>query len=99
MPASFDVRSFLHAGENILAVGVSYDGGPGGISRGVRLEYQYPPVLPHWRRSVFNGLAQVIVQSADEAGPLKLTATAEGLAPASLVIQSKASVPGPQPRL
>jgi len=35
------------------------------------------------QRSVFNGLAEVIVQSATEAGPIKLTATSSGLVPTS----------------
>ncbi|QBE61690.1 beta-galactosidase GalA [Pseudoduganella lutea] len=37
-----------------------------------------------WRRSLFNGWAQVIVQSTGEAGTGTLTATAQGLAPTSL---------------
>ena len=38
------------------------------------------------RRSLFNGLAQVIVQSAEESGEVTLTATVEGLEPAVLKI-------------
>ena len=34
-------------------------------------------------RSAFNGLAQVIVQATKDAGKIKLTATADGLAPAT----------------
>ena len=41
------------------------------------------PAAP-WRRRVFNGWAQVIVQSTGEAGEGALTATAAGLAPATL---------------
>ncbi|HVU24118.1 MAG TPA: beta-galactosidase GalA [Opitutus sp.] len=37
-----------------------------------------------WRRSTFNGLAQVIVQSTGEPGPITLEATSPGLAPARL---------------
>jgi len=43
-------------------------------------------VIADWKRSVFNGLAQIIVQSRKEAGELKLTARAEGLAPATLTV-------------
>ena len=57
MPAVFDVKPFLHPGENTIAVGVSNDGGPGGITDGVNLEYRDKPVQPHWQRSVFNGCA------------------------------------------
>lgn len=41
-------------------------------------------------RSLFNGYAQVIVQSTHAAGPLKLTAQADGLAPAEAVVETQA---------
>lgn len=47
------------------------------------------------RRSLFNGLAQVIVQSARDVGEIKLTATAEGLAPGMVVIKAQPCVPRP----
>ena len=37
-----------------------------------------------WSRSLFNGLAQIIVQSTRDAGEIKLTATADGLKPATV---------------
>jgi beta-galactosidase len=40
-------------------------------------------------RSTFNGLAQVIVQSTHTAGKIKLTATADGLVPATANIQTQ----------
>jgi beta-galactosidase len=90
MPAVFDVKPFLHPGENTIAVGVVNKGGPGGISSGVTLEYRDKPITPHWQRSVFNGLAQVLVQSARQSGEIKLTATAEGLSSANGIIESTA---------
>jgi hypothetical protein len=69
--------------------------GEGGINKGVALVIQEKPVLANWKRSVFNGLAQVIVQSAKEAGELKLTARAEGLAPATLTLPAEACAPLP----
>jgi beta-galactosidase len=42
-----------------------------------------------WNRKLFNGLAQVMVQSTSEAGEITLTATSPGLKPAVLKIQSK----------
>jgi beta-galactosidase len=42
-----------------------------------------------WQRSVFNGLAQIIVQSTPDAGEIDLTATADGLTSASTAIKSK----------
>ena len=44
---------------------------------------------PQWRRSVFNGLAQVIVQSTAEAGEIKLTAASSGLTSAVTEIVSR----------
>jgi beta-galactosidase len=38
---------------------------------------------------LFNGLAQVIVQSTKDAGEIKLTATADGLAPATSAVQTQ----------
>jgi beta-galactosidase len=45
------------------------------------------PAAP-WRRSVFNGYAQVLVQSDRTPGTITLTATAPGLAPANLVLRT-----------
>jgi beta-galactosidase len=41
---------------------------------------------PQWKRSVFNGLAQVIVQSTAQAGEIELTAASPGLAPGKVNI-------------
>jgi beta-galactosidase len=40
------------------------------------------------RRTLFNGLAQVIVQSMDVAAPITLTARSPGLVPATIVIEA-----------
>ena len=48
-----------------------------------------------WQRSVFNGLAQIIVQSSKISGEITLTATADGLQPATIYIQSQPSTPRP----
>lgn len=40
-----------------------------------------------WKRKLFNGLAQVIVQTENIKGEVKLTATAEGLPPSTITIQ------------
>ena len=42
-----------------------------------------------WSRSLFNGLAQVIVQSARNAGEIQLTANAAGLQPATSVVTTQ----------
>jgi len=50
---------------------------------------------PQWSRSLFNGLAQIIVQSTRDTGEFKLTATADGLAPATAVEQTLPCTPLP----
>ena len=45
------------------------------------------PAAP-WQRRVFNGWAQVIVQSTGQAGDASLTARAPGLAPATIRLQT-----------
>lgn len=47
------------------------------------------------RHSMFNGLAQVIIQTDDKAGEIKLTATANGLKPCTLTIPVKQVVQEP----
>jgi beta-galactosidase len=44
---------------------------------------------PQWKRSVFNGLAQVIIQSLKKPGELVLKATAEGLQQSVIKIQTE----------
>jgi beta-galactosidase len=92
----FDIKPLLRAGENIIAVAVANRYGPGGINLGVTLETRQNPAPPQWRRSVFNGLAQLIVQSTKQSGEIKLRAAADGLSPTTLTLESKACVLRPQ---
>lgn len=46
------------------------------------------PAAP-WSRSVFNGLAQVIIQSTGEPGEIELSASSEGVASARLAIPAR----------
>jgi beta-galactosidase len=55
----------------------------------VTVEFVAASPAPAWQRSVFNGLAQVIVQSKQTPGEIQLTASADGLSPATVTIQSK----------
>jgi beta-galactosidase len=89
------IKNNLHAGDNVIAVGVNNASGGGGLTLGVNVELVGQPVAPAWSRSVFNGLAQVIVQATKDAGEIKLTASAEGLKPMTVSIQSAASTPRP----
>jgi beta-galactosidase len=53
-----------------------------------------PGVLP-WSRSLFNGLAQIIVQSTKDAGEIKLTATADTLTSSSATVKTQPCTPRP----
>jgi beta-galactosidase len=50
----------------------------------IQLTFSAPP----WKRKLFNGLAQVIVQSTENKGEITLTATSPGLKEYNLKIQS-----------
>jgi len=93
---SFNVGKFLHAGDNFIAVAVHNGDGPGGINKGVSLSFPSKADVVNWKRSVFNGLAQVIVQSGTEPGQIRLTAHAGGLAGNTVVIEVKGHSPRPQ---
>ncbi len=92
---AYDIKPFLHEGDNVIAVGVQNVASGGGLGYGVDIQTSDNPVAPAWSRSVFNGLAQVIVQSTKEPGEIKLTATADGLKPVTASIQARACTPRP----
>jgi beta-galactosidase len=48
---------------------------------------------PPARRSLFNGLAQVIVQSTREPGEIRLTAGSDGLPPAEAIVTARPATP------
>jgi len=83
----FDAKKFLHAGDNIIAVGVYNGVAQGGLNPNVNVQIVGHATAAPWSRSLFNGLAQIIVQSTKAAGEIKLKATADGLAPAAAVVQ------------
>jgi beta-galactosidase len=95
VPPVFDVKSFLRPGENSVAVAVANWNAGGGISKGVTLQFADKSVAPEWQRSVFNGLAQILVQSTREPGEIKLTASADALSPASVTVPSQPCAPRP----
>lgn len=64
----FKTEGLLKNGENTIAVVVRNNAGEGGFSKGASLSGMTMPAA--WSRSLFNGCAQVIVQST---GPGKIT--------------------------
>ena len=93
--SSYDVKTLLHPGENMIAVTVANYGSSAGLNKGVCLRVPEAPPPVEWGRSVFNGLAQIIVQSSKEAGAIKLTARSAGLQPATILLQAKTAAPRP----
>ncbi len=85
----FDVKKFIHAGDNVIAVGVNNGVGSGGLNPNVTAKMIGRTSAAPWARSLFNGLAQVIVQSTKDAGEFKLTANAEGLVLATASVQTQ----------
>jgi len=92
----FDIGKFLHAGDNVIAVGVNNGYGQGGLNPNVSVQIIGHASVPPWSRSLFNGLAQVIVRSTPDAGEFKLTAAADGLEPATTAVQTEPCIPRPR---
>lgn len=86
----FDIKKFIHAGDNVIAVGVNNVVGQGGLNPNVTVKAIGQSGVPPWSRSLFNGLAQIIVQSTRDAGEIKLVASADGLKPASATVITEA---------
>ena len=91
---AYEVKSVLHPGDNVVAVLVWNESGTGGLDPNVNVELTGRPIVLDWSRSVFNGLAQVIVQSSRAAGAIQLTATADGLNAATATVTTQ---PAPAP--
>ena len=85
----FDIKKFIHVGDNVIAVGVNNSFGQGGLNPNVNVRAIGHTSAAPWSRSLFNGLAQIIVQSTRDAGECKLTASGEGLAPTTAVVQTQ----------
>jgi beta-galactosidase len=93
---AFNIRKLVHEGDNSIAVVVHNKDGDGGIRGGATLTVPSRAITPQWRRSAFNGLAQVIVQSGTTPGTIHLTARANGLASNAIVIGTEGHSPRPQ---
>jgi hypothetical protein len=92
----YEIKRALHAGDNVIVVGVRNENGSGGLDPGVNLELVGQPIPSDWSRSLFNGLGAVIVQSTREAGELRLTATADGLNSATATLTTQPAPSGPE---
>ena len=88
VPSIYGVKDLLHPGENTIAVVLRTYGPTGGLAKGVALRFVEPPAPVQWSRSVFNGLAQIIVQSSRKSGTVKLTAQSVDLTPAAVSIKT-----------
>ncbi|HWI89961.1 MAG TPA: beta-galactosidase GalA [Flavisolibacter sp.] len=90
-------KSILKAGKNLIAILATpipkkYDWENVNTDPGL---IQIVTAAQPWKRKLFNGLAQVIVQTTKEAGKIVLTATSPGLQPTTIKLQSNKVVPRP----
>ena len=86
VPTATNSVSFTITGGNIIGVG---NGNP------ACHQADKPATPASAVRSVFNGLAQVLVQSTNEAGTITLTASASGLDSTNVAITAALSLPPP----
>lgn len=82
----------VNAGANVLVAIVTATN-RGGLFKAPQLILQGKQ--PAWQRSVFNGLAQILVQSTRQAGSLTLTAESTNLTAATTTITTTPVVPRP----
>ena len=93
--AAYEVKKHLRVGENTLILRGAKIEPKTGLSKEltVQVELIKNSPEPKWFRSVFSGLAQIIVQSTKEAGEIKLAASADGLKPTTATLTTQASTP------
>lgn len=84
---SASVKGKLKPGKNVLVIMIKNNANVGGLGRGVRLTT--PASEAKWSRSLFHGLAQIIVQSDRSGKEIVLGAKSGRLKPARLVIKTK----------
>lgn len=87
--ATFEVKKYLHPGTNSIAVVVKNHAAAGGVNKGGQLVFAANPAAAAWQRSVFNGLAQVIVRTDPQAGDIQLSAQADGLTEGGVTLHSQ----------
>lgn len=75
--------SIVKAGKNMIAIIATPLGRNAGTDPGSIQIYR---AAGKWKRKLFNGLAQAIIQSRGEAGEIELTATSPGLKPGVLKV-------------
>jgi beta-galactosidase len=89
--------ALLRAGKNVIAVIATPSAGGAGRGQGGRGGGGNPPAVRmvtspgDWKRSVFNGLAQVIVQSTQQPGEIALKASSPGMSSIELKQQAQAT--------
>jgi hypothetical protein len=90
-PSVYDVKALLRPGENSVAVTLANWGDVAGINKGAMLRLVDQPRSPEWRRSVFAGLGQTIIQTTNQSGTVKLSALSSGLSEATISLATRAS--------
>ena len=85
----------LHSGKNVITVVATPRQGVRGNRGGQRGNQGSPGLIrvatapENWKRSLFSGLAQVIVQSTGQPGEITLTAKSQGVTDGVLKIEAQ----------
>jgi beta-galactosidase len=87
----FDVKSALKVGENTIAVTIASYGDDSGLMKGVALRFAEMPAAPVWKRSAFNGYAQLILRAEKKPGDIVVTARGTNLTPAKITIHAQSA--------
>ena len=85
---AFDIHHRIHAGTNSIVIIVKNNQGPGGLGGGVSLTHEIP--AGGWHRSVFHGLAQIIVKVDDLSKGAALHASSAHLSGAEIAVKAGA---------
>jgi beta-galactosidase len=72
--------------DNLVKFQLTGEGSIAGVDNGSQVSHE--PFKANYRKA-FHGMALAIIQSKEQAGRITLKATAEGLAPASVVIEAR----------
>ncbi len=86
--------SLLQKEKAVVYVVVTATEESGGMLKGGKMVFRPTDRLP-WKRSLFNGLAQVIVKSTKQSGEIRLKGIAHGLSVSEVQIRSRAVTPRP----
>jgi beta-galactosidase len=66
-----------------------------GVGNGDPSSHEPDKYISNWKRKLFSGCAQIIIQATDEPGEISLAAKSKGLEGTTLVVKSKVGIKKP----